>query len=51
MKVLTSILNLFGFSTARQREITAHRSEGAKRGWAKRRKQLELELPPPDDIQ
>lgn len=37
MKTLTVILNFFGIRTPKQRRSTKNRSEGQKRGWAKRK--------------
>lgn len=45
MKIFTAILNFFRIRTSRQREISAHRSEGARKGWAKRKAKPKPEVP------
>jgi hypothetical protein len=47
MKTLTAILHFFRSLSPRRRQIHANRSEGAKRGWAKRKAKIDV----PHDIQ
>ena len=42
MKTLIAILNFLGIRTPRQRAIKVHRSEGAKKGWVKRKDEQRL---------